>query len=45
MKLLKQIKWNLIAIAVAFVALGVVLIIFPTEVMNCLLYTSDAADD
>ncbi len=38
MKLLKQIKWNLIAIAVAFVALGVVLIIFPTEVMKTSCY-------
>ena len=38
MKLLKQIKWNLIAIAVAFIALGVVLIIFPAEVMKTACY-------
>lgn len=38
MKLLKQLKWNLIALAVAFVALGVILIIYPTEVMTTACY-------
>lgn len=38
MKFLKQLRWNLIALAVAFVALGVVLIIFPTEVMKTACY-------
>lgn len=39
MNLLKQLKWNLIAIAVAFVALGVILIIYPTEFMRATCYT------
>lgn len=38
MSLLKQLKWNLIAIAVAFIALGVILIIYPTEVMTTACY-------
>lgn len=38
MSLLKQLKWNLIALAVAFVALGVILIIYPTEVMTTACY-------
>lgn len=38
MKLLKQLKWNLIALAIAFVVIGVVLIIYPTEVMSTACY-------
>lgn len=38
MKLLKQLKWNLITLAIAFVALGVILIIYPTEVMTTACY-------
>ena len=38
MNLIKQLKWNLIAIAVAFIALGVILIIYPTEVMTTACY-------
>lgn len=38
MKFLKHLKWNLIALAVAFVALGVILIIYPSEVMTTACY-------
>ncbi len=38
MQLLKQLKWNLIALSVAFIALGVVLIVYPVEVMRTACY-------
>lgn len=38
MNLLKQIKWNLIALAVLCIALGIILILWPTEVMRVSCY-------
>lgn len=38
MGLLKQLKWNLIMIAVSFIALGVVLIIWPGATMKTICY-------
>ena len=38
MKLLKQLKWNLILLAVLFIALGVVLIVWPSATMTSICY-------
>lgn len=38
MKLLKQLKWNLILMALAFIALGIILIIWPTETLKTSCY-------
>lgn len=38
MKLLKQLKWNLILIAILFIALGVVLILWPGATMKTICY-------
>ncbi len=38
MSLLKQLKWNLILLAIGFVALGVVLIIWPGATMKTICY-------
>lgn len=38
MKLLKELKWNLIILAVVFIVLGVILILWPTEVMQTSCY-------
>lgn len=39
MKLLKQLRWGLIVLALAFISLGIILIIYPTEVMRTACYT------
>lgn len=38
MQLLKQLKWNLILTALGFIALGVILIIWPTETLKTSCY-------
>lgn len=38
MKLLKQLKWNLILLAILFIALGVVLILWPGATMKTICY-------
>ena len=38
MKLLKQLKWNLILLAVIFIALGIVLILWPGATMKTICY-------
>lgn len=38
MKLLKQLKWNLILLAILFIALGVVLIMWPGATMKTICY-------
>ena len=39
MKLLKQLRWGLIVLALAFIVLGTILIIYPTQVMQVACYT------
>ena len=38
MSLLKQLKWNLILLAVIFIALGIVLILWPGATMKTICY-------
>lgn len=38
MKLLRQIKWNLVILSLLFIALGVILILWPNEVMRTSCY-------
>ena len=38
MQLLKQLKWNLILMALGFIALGLVLIIWPAETLKTSCY-------
>lgn len=38
MKVLKQLKWNLIILAVLFIALGVILILWPAATMTTICY-------
>ena len=38
MKILKELKWNLIALALAFVVIGVIFILYPTEVQTTACY-------
>lgn len=38
MKLLRQIKWNLVILSFLFIALGIILILWPNEVMRTSCY-------
>lgn len=38
MKILKELKWNLIALALAFVVIGVIFILYPSEVQTTACY-------
>lgn len=38
MKILKELKWNLIALALAFVVIGVIFILYPAEVQTTACY-------